>query len=316
MPARICVAGSLNMDLVVQTPVLPAPGQTVLGGPFATFPGGKGANQAVAAARAGAQVTMVGAVGDDSYGEALRAGLEREGIESREVLQRTGIASGVALIAVAPDGQNTIIVAPGANATLSVEDIDRAADAIAAADVLLLQLEVPVPAIMRAVEHARAASRLVILNPAPAQPLPREVLSAADVLVPNETEAAALAGVMPVDWPSAEAAARCLVDAGARSVLLTLGRRGVLLWHNGQTLRQPAFDVQAVDATAAGDAFLGAFAVALAEGYPAAEAMRWGAAAGALATTVPGAQPSLPARDAILSLLAATPSPLMEHQSP
>jgi ribokinase len=220
------------------------------------------------------------------------------------------------LIAVAPDGQNTIIVAPGANATLSVKDIDRAADAIAAADVLLLQLEVPVPAIMRAAEHARAASRLVILNPAPAQPLAREVLAAADFLVPNETEAAALAGVMPVDWPDAEAAAQHLVDAGARSVLITLGSRGALLRHNGQTLRQPAFDVQAVDATAAGDAFLGAFAVALAEGHPAAEAMRWGAAAGALATTVPGAQPSLPARDAILSLLAATPSPLMEHQSP
>jgi ribokinase len=220
------------------------------------------------------------------------------------------------LIAVAPDGQNTIIVAPGANATLSVEDIDRAADTIAAADALLLQIEVPVPVIMRAAEHARAASRLVILNPAPAQPLAREVLAAADFLVPNETEAAALAGVMPVDWPSAEAAARRLVDAGARSVLITLGSRGVLLWHNGQAYRQPAFAVQAVDPTAAGDAFLGAFAVALAEGHPAAEAMRWGAAAGALATTVPGAQPSLPARDAILSLLAATPSPLMEHQSP
>jgi ribokinase len=312
---RICVVGSLNMDLVVQTPVLPAPGETVLGGPFATFPGGKGANQAVAAARAGARVTMVGAVGEDSYGEALRAGLEREGIESREVLRRTGVSSGVALIAVAPDGQNTIIVASGANASLTVEDIDHAAEVITAADVLLLQLEVPVPAIVRAAEHARAASTRVVLNPAPAQPLPHAVLASVDFVVPNETEVAALTGVMPGDWPSAEVAAQRLVDAGAQSVLLTLGSRGALLWHNGQVHRQPAFNVHAVDATAAGDAFLGAFAVALAEGQPAPEAMRWGAAAGALATTVPGAQPSLPARDAILALLATAPPWTVEHQS-
>ncbi len=304
---RICVIGSLNMDLVVQAPTLPAPGQTVLGGPFATFPGGKGANQAVAAARAGADVHMVGAVGDDGYGEALRAGLARERIEHAKVLRRDGVSSGVALIAVAPDGQNTIIVAPGANASLMVEEIDRASGIIAEADALLLQLEVPLPVIARAANHARQASTLVILNPAPAQPLPREMLAAADFVVPNETEVAALTGVLPVDWSSAEVAVQRLVEAGARSVLVTLGSRGALLWHNGQAHQQPAFNVRALDATAAGDAFLGAFAVALAEGQPAAEAARWGAAAGALAATVTGAQPSLPSREKILSLLASPP---------
>ena len=300
---RICVVGSLNMDLVVQTPELPAPGQTVLGGPFATFPGGKGANQAVAAARTGAHVSMVGCVGADGYGEVLRAGLEAEGIDVSQVLVREGVASGVALIAVAPDGQNTIIVAPGANGTLTVDDIDRAADAIGAADVLLLQLEVPVPAIVHAAMLARRASTRVILNPAPAQPLPDTVLASAEFLVPNETEAAALAGVTPTGWTTAEEVALKLVDGGAHAVAITLGSRGALLRHAGVTYKQSAFPVHAIDATAAGDAFVGTFAVALAEGLPAQEAVRWGAAAGALATTQVGAQPSLPARDAIRVLL-------------
>jgi ribokinase len=300
---KICVVGSLNMDLVVQTPALPAPGQTVLGGPFATFPGGKGANQAVAAARAGGAVSMVGAVGDDSYGAPLRAGLERDGVDMKGVLERAGSASGVALIAVAPDGQNTIIVAPGANGSLSADDIDQAKAVIAGADALLAQLEVPLPAIVRAAEHARAANTLVILNPAPAQPLPTDVLSSADFVVPNETEAEVLTGIKPVDWESAEEAAKRLVVAGAKSVVITLGSRGALLWHNGEAQRQTAFPVQAVDATAAGDAFLGAFAVALAQGLPAREAVRWGSAAGALAATVVGAQPSLPHKDVIEALV-------------
>ena len=311
---RICVVGSLNMDLVVQTSVLPAPGQTVLGGPFATFPGGQGANQAVAAARAGAHVAMVGCVGNDSAGEALRAGLAAEGIDTGQVLVRDGVASGVALIAVAPDGQNTIIVAPGANATLAVDDITRAAETIRSADVLLLQLEVPLPASVHAAIIAREASTRVILNPAPAQQLLESVLASADFVVPNETEAAALAGITPVDWGSAEEAALELQRLGARSVVVTLGSRGALLCHEGRMHRQLAYPVQAIDATAAGDAFLGAFAVALAGGLPAHEALRWGAAAGALATTKAGAQPSLPSGDAIRSLLENRPERAAAHQ--
>jgi ribokinase len=293
------------MDLVVQTPVLPAPGQTVLGGPFATFPGGKGANQAVAAARAGAGVSMVGCLGDDAYAAVLRSGLEGEGIDVDNVLERQGVSSGVALIAVAPDGQNTIIVASGANAALAPEDVERAERAIADADALLLQLEVPLPAIARAAEIAREHATTVILNPAPAQPLPREILAAADFLIPNETEAASLAGVTPVDWETADAAARRLQEQGPPSVLITLGSRGALLRHAGQSHRQPAYNVTAIDATAAGDAFVGAFSVALAQGLPAREAVRFGAAAGALATTVAGAQPSLPLRAEIDRLIKA-----------
>jgi ribokinase len=303
----VCVAGSLNMDLVVQTPALPAPGETILGGPFATFPGGKGANQAVAAARAGAEVRMIGAVGDDAYGSELLAGLEQNGVETREVLRRAGVASGVALIAVAPGGQNTIIVAPGANGSLTDDDIDATVVSIANASVLLLQLEIPLRAVARAIWHATNAYTRVILNPAPAQRLPSDVLAGVDFVVPNETEAALMTGVTPVDWESAEEAARRLVDAGAHAALITMGQRGALLWQNGVAYRQPAFEVSAVDATAAGDAFLGAFAVAIAEERPPLEAMRRGAAAGALAATTTGAQPSLPTRAEIDALLAAQP---------
>lgn len=303
MTPRVCVVGSINMDLVVQTPALPAPGQTLLGGPFHTFPGGKGANQAVAAARAGADVTMVGCLGDDAYGDLLRAGLEREGIDTTGVVRRDGVSSGVALIAVAPDGQNTIIVAPGANGTVTPETVEEFAAQISAADVLLLQLEAPLPAIIRAASLARASGTRVILNPAPAQPLPAELIRQADYLVPNETEAAALTGVLPGDWDTAEDAARRLVGQGAHAAVITLGSRGALLWADGRAHRQPAFEAQPVDAVAAGDGFLGAFAVALGEGRPASEAVRWGAAAGALATTVAGAQPSLARRAAIERLL-------------
>jgi len=300
---RVCVVGSLNMDLVAQTPRLPTAGETLIGGPFATFPGGKGANQAVAAACAGALVTMIGCVGDDGYGKSLRAGLAAAGIDIQYVAERPDVSSGLALITVAPGGQNTIIVAPGANAALTTEDIEQCSAAIIAAKLLLLQLEVPLSVVLRAAVFARAAGTTVVLNPAPAQSLPPEVLQCADILIPNETEAAALTGITPVDWSTAEAAARRLREMGASTVVLTLGSRGALLVAAEATVRQPAYHVDAVDATAAGDAFVGAFAVAIAEGRTPAEAMRWGAAAGALAATRHGAQPSLPARNAILALV-------------
>lgn len=301
---RVCVVGSINMDLVVQTPALPKPGETIIGGPFATFGGGKGANQAVAAARAGAQVTMIGCVGSDSYGIALRAALSRD-IDTDEIIEREGVASGVALIAVAPDGQNTIIVASGANATLSAADVERAQHAIAAADVLLLQLEVPPEASLRAATLARAAGTKVILNPAPAHPLSDALLRSVDVLIPNETEAGMLSGVEARDWDMAHAAAEQLRARGVATVIVTLGSRGALVVKEDGAERLPAFAVKAIDATAAGDAFVGASAVALAEGKTVSEAARWGSAAGALATTRSGAQPSLPLRAPIEQLLAS-----------
>jgi ribokinase len=302
----ICVVGSINMDLVVRTPLLPVPGQTVLGGPFDTFAGGKGANQAVAAARSGGHVAMVACVGSDGYGTTLREGLAAEGIDVSNVYIRNGAATGVALIAVDPAGQNTIIVAPGANVTLTPADIEQAADIIRASAVLLLQLEVPLPVVVRAAEVARSAGTRVVLNPAPAMPLDDAVLALTDVLVPNETEASALTGLQSDGWAAAERMANALRRRGPQSVVITLGERGVVLADGEGIARQAPFAVQAVDATAAGDAFIGCLAVALAEKLPLAKAVRWGAAAGALAATRHGAQPSLPHRAQIEALLSVS----------
>ncbi len=304
--ARICVVGSINMDLVVSTPALPVPGQTVLGGPFRTFAGGKGANQAVAAARAGGHVAMVGCVGADSYGMILRKELVDNCVDVSNVHIREGVATGVALIAVDPTGQNTIVVAPGANATLTLADIEQAASIISTSAVLVLQLEVPLPIVVRAAELARKSGTRVVFNPAPAMPLDNTLLKLADVLVPNETEAATLTGLQPDGWTVAEHMAHALRSRGPQSVVITLGERGAVFTDGENSIRQAPFAVRAVDATAAGDAFIGGLAVALAENCSLSEAVRWGAAAGALAATQHGAQPSLPDRALIEKLLSCS----------
>jgi ribokinase len=301
----ICVVGSLNMDLVIRTPHLPAPGETVSGGPFATHPGGKGANQAVAAARLGAAVAMVGRVGDDAFGARLRTELEEASIDTRQVVTLPDVASGVALIAVEASGQNSIIIAPGANGALTPADVEAAGPIITAAQVLLLQLETPLPAVQRAAELAHAAGTLVLLNPAPAQPLPAELPAEVDYLIPNEQEAALLLGeAIATDADAAVAAQRLCALTGVGGVVITLGAQGAVL-AQAQTEPEfiPAHSVGVADTTAAGDAFVGAFAVALAEGRTPAEALRWGNAAGALAVTAAGAQPSLPTRNAVAALL-------------
>jgi ribokinase len=303
MAAAICVVGSLNMDLVVSAPRLPGPGETLAGGPFATYPGGKGANQAVAARRLGGEVAMVGRVGADAFGAELRDGLAAEGVDVAAVAALDNLASGIALITVAQGGQNTIVIAPGANGALSPEAVEGARDVIAGCRVLVLQLETPLPAVQRAAELAREAGALVLLNPAPAQPLPSELLALVDYLVPNQGEAALLSGVDAPDRPGALKAAEQLWALGARGVVVTLGDAGALLFHGAGSEFVEPHDVEAVDATAAGDAFVGAFAVALAEGRPPAEALRWGNAAGAIAVTRPGAQPSLPTRAEVEALL-------------
>lgn len=304
MTARVTVVGSLNMDLVARTPRLPRPGETIIGSDFHTVPGGKGANQAVAAARLGAQVSMVGRVGNDVFAETLLDNLAAVGVDHTFATRDAEAATGVALIVVDDAGQNSIVVASGANMRLSPADVDAAEAAIADADVLLLQLEIPLDTVIRAAEVAHAHRVMVVLNPAPARQLPETLLSLVDVLVPNESEAALLTGLPVGDQAEAEAAARALWESGAGTVILTLGERGALLAQSGDIVLFPAFDVTPVDTTAAGDAFVGGFAVALAEGRLLAEAVRWGNAAGALATTKLGAQPSLPTRQALETLLA------------
>jgi len=301
--AHIAVVGSLNMDLVARSPRIPQPGETIIGGDFQTVPGGKGANQAVAAARLGAQVSMVGRVGRDTFAGPLLDNLATAGIDHSFVTQDPQAATGVALIVVDDAGQNSIVVASGANMRLSPADVDRAEAAIAGADVLLLQLESPLETVTRAAEVARAHGANVILNPAPARLLPGPLLSLVDVLIPNESETALFTGLPVGDQAEAEAAAEVLRKTGVGTVILTLGERGALLVCESETVISPAFDVTPVDATAAGDAFVGGFAVALAEGRSLAEAVRWGNAAGALTTTKLGAQSSLPTRQDLKVLL-------------
>ena len=304
MTARVTVVGSLNMDLAVCAARIPQPGETILGGAFHTVPGGKGANQAVAAARLGAHVAMVGRVGEDDFGGLLLEGLAAEGIDAIHVIKDPGAATGVALIVVDDQGQNAIVVVSGANARLSPADVAASREPITAASALLLQLESPLAAIEWAAEVARAHGVTVILNPAPARALPPDLLERVDVLIPNEIEAALLTGLPVADLAQARAAATALREMGAGTVVLTLGERGALLATGEDARLCPAFPVEVVDTTAAGDAFVAGLAVALGEGQVLVEAVRWGNAAGALATTVLGAQPSLPRRRDVELLLS------------
>jgi ribokinase len=306
--AKIVVVGSSNTDMVVKTPHLPAPGETVLGGEFVMAAGGKGANQAVAAARLGAEVTFVARVGQDVFGEQALAGFEREGMITEYVTADPAAASGVALIFVDETGENSIAVASGANAHLSPGDVRKARRAIETADVLLVQLETPVETVLAAARMAHQAGVRVILNPAPApaDPLPAELLACVDILTPNENELALLAG----GPASVEQAAGQVLGRGVGTVIVTLGARGALIATPDARLPVPSFPVEAVDTTAAGDAFNGGLAVALAEGKGLTEgkeltgAVRFANACGALATTRLGAQPSLPTRDEVAAFWA------------
>lgn len=289
MSGGIIVVGSLNMDLVVRAPRLPQVGETIIGSEFGTYPGGKGANQAVAAARLGGAVKMIGRVGKDDFGQALLGNVSDNGVDTSFILRDPQSATGVALITVDDAGRNTIVVASGANARLTPEDVLRAQSAFEGAAVLLLQLETPLLTISAAIGLARSHGLQVVLNPAPAQTLDVELLKATDYLIPNQTELALLAGVQPLDKAIA-----VLQGWGVANLIVTLGEQGVLVAQDGRQTRLPAHQVNVVDTTAAGDAFLGAFAVALTEGLSTVEAAAWGNAAGALAVTRPGAQPSLP----------------------
>jgi ribokinase len=293
---RIVVVGSLNMDLVFRVARAPAAGETLTGRSFSTAPGGKGANQAIACARMGARVAMVGCVGADDFGATLRQGLIGDGVDATLVTQVGDAPTGVALVMVEDGGQNRIVVAPGANARVTPGSLEAARGTIAAADMLVLQLETPLDAVTRAAEIARAAGRKVMLNPAPAQPLPDRVWPSIDILAPNESEASALAGVTVVDVDSACEAARRLRARGVGLVVVTLGARGVVIADAVGERHYPAFPAQALDTTAAGDTFLGAFAAGLTEGLDTVAAAELGQRAAAICVAREGAQPSIPFR--------------------
>ena len=296
---RVCVVGSLNMDLVIKAPRLPVRGETVTGGEFATFRGGKGANQAVAAARLGAHVAMVGCVGDDLFGRQLLDGLREEGIDIRGVHTDRGAPSGVALITVDPTGHNTIVVAPGANRRVTTADIEAAQGVLAESDVLLMQLEVPVDAVLHAARFAREQGRRVILDPAPAGPLPPELYEHVSLINPNEGEAQRLTGIPVDDDAGVRSAAEALLARGCSAVVIKLGEKGAFVaWGTVREMVE-GIRVQAVDTTAAGDAFAGALAVALAEGRDTVAAARFANLVGALSVTRMGAQPSMPTRDEV-----------------
>ena len=297
MRARsIVVVGSSNTDMIIRVPRIPRAGETLLGGEFLTAAGGKGANQAVGAARAGGKVAFIARVGRDAFGDQAIAGLLRDGIDVSRVFRDKLTPSGVALIFVAQDGENSIAVAGGANAKLSPSDVKKAAGVIRSAGLLVAQLETPLATVTAAVELAVKAGVPVILNPAPARPLPNSLLERISILTPNETEAELLTGIKVTDAAAAAKACSKLRSRGVGIVILTLGERGAFLADaNGRRL-VPGFKVKTVDSTAAGDIFNGALSVALAEGKAVFDAVRFANAAAALSVTRLGAQPSAPSR--------------------
>ncbi|MDE0297995.1 MAG: ribokinase [Candidatus Poribacteria bacterium] len=302
---KVVVVGSFNMDLVIKSERRPQKGETLIGEEFGMFIGGKGSNQAIAASRLGADVTMIGRLGTDLFGETFLSEFAKEKINTGFVVHDASVGTGVASPVIDADGDNSIIIVPRANMRLDVEDVERASSKIADADVLLLQLEVPIKASQRAAEIARSNGVEVILNPAPACELPDDFLGLVDVLIPNEVETEFLSKVTVADDEGARLAAQVLFEKGISTIVLTLGSRGALLLTSQQSDLVPAYNVKVVDTTAAGDAFCGALATALADGKRIFDAVAFANAAGALAVTVLGAAPSMPTADQVHALLSA-----------
>jgi len=290
----VLVIGSSNTDMVIRIPTLPRPGETISGGEFQTFSGGKGANQAIAARRAGAKVTFIAAVGDDDLGRSAVDVYASEGVDISGIQVLTETASGVAFIFVSKDGENCIGVAPGANACLSADALLGQKHAFHRADILLLQLETPLDTVRTAIEIASRDATPVVLNPAPVARLPDDLLDGLFCITPNETEAEALSGVPVVDADSASSAADWLLDRGVRNVVVTLGARGALLKNNDTTIFQPAKPVTVVDSTGAGDTFNGYFAAMLANGKSLAAALEIAVGAATTSVQSAGAIASIP----------------------
>ena len=290
----VLVIGSLNADLVVRAPHFPQPGETISGDDLHIIPGGKGANQAVAAARQGANVAMAGRVGKDSFGPFLIESLKSNHVHTSHVLTDES-ATGTAIIVVDSSGQNSIVLSAGANGKVFPADVESVSKLNPS--LILLQLEIPIPTVLHAAQYAKQKEIRVILNPAPAQPIPDELISLTDFIIPNETELSLLTGLEVKDISSAERAAKILLDHGAKNVIVTLGDKGALFASHNQVTQVDAFKVDVIDTTAAGDAFIGGFASALLRGVEIVEAVKYANACGALATTKFGAQPSLPRKE-------------------
>jgi len=293
---KIMVIGSMNMDLVIRTPRMPLPGENIFGKGFKMFPGGKGANQAVGAARLGAEVTIFGRVGKDIFGERLLKNLREGKVNANYVEKDENEATGIAFICVDDTGENSIIVVSGANMRCSKNDIDRAKSLFPAMDLLILQLEIPTDVVSYAIEISHGYHLPVILNPAPAKEFKIELLSTNDILTPNRYEASLLSGVKIKDLPSAKLAAQRLQDRGVKVVVITMGERGALLTDSKEIAYVPARSVKPKDTTAAGDAFTAGLAVALTENKELEEAVHFANDVAALSVTKPGAQTSLPTR--------------------
>jgi len=289
----ILVVGSLNADLVVRTPRFPQPGETISGDDLQVIPGGKGANQAVAAARLGASVSMLGRVGKDNFGDFLLNNLKANHVDS-QLVQRDEASTGTATIIVDSNGQNSIVLSAGANGKVSPADVESAS--FLHHKLLLLQLEIPLPTVLSAAKRAKENNLRVILNPAPAKAIPDELIALADFIIPNETELSLLTSMDVNDISSTEKAARVLLQRGAKNVIVTLGSRGALIVNKDTSTHVDTYKVNVVDTTAAGDAFIGGFASVL-DSSSLLDAVRYGCACGALATTKFGAQPSLPTKE-------------------
>lgn len=303
---RVTVVGSFIMDLVIKAPRRPSKGETIVGTSFGMFPGGKGANQAVAAARLGADVAMIGRLGQDEFGDTFLRLLSDEGVDCSFVVRDPDEGTGIGNPVIDGEGDNSIIIVPRANSRLSTVDVDRAIRRISTSHVLLLQLEVPIESSVRAAETARSSGVKVILNPAPAGELPDSFVQLIDVLVPNETEFEMLTGTRPTDIEQARRGAFGLISKGIGAVVITLGERGAFLIEKGRTTHLPGERVDnVVDTTGAGDAFCGALAVCVGRGMSLRESVKVANKAGAHAVTVLGAIPSMPrAADIALNTLA------------
>ncbi len=304
MKDRILVVGPSNTDMIIKLERLPTPGETLIGSEFATAGGGKGANQAVQCARLGAPVILLARIGEDPFGDRSVEQFKEEGIDTSFIIRDSEHHSGIALIFVDKKGENMIAVAPGSNSFLSKEDVERAREAFRISSTLLLQLEIPLEPVEASVSLAKEEGTTVILNPAPARPLPQSVLSNVDILVPNETEAKILCGFPPdEDIPSPKLGS-LLLEKGVKQVIITLGAKGSIYLSEKEQFEVSAFKVEAVDTTAAGDSFCGALAVALAEGKEIKEAIRFASACAAICATRLGAQPSLPYREEVEDFLS------------
>ena len=300
----LTVLGSINADHVISVPHFVKPGETLLGYSYHIAYGGKGANQAVAAARLGAKVNFIGCIGNDDIGRAMRNAFALDGINTNPIITVNNEMTGIAMIQVSDSGENSIVISAGANAYLDESQVEDSKQEIIDSDYLLMQLETPLPGIIQAAELAKENGTKVILNPAPAQTLPDELLKNLDIITPNETEAEILTGIRVTDEQSAVKSATVFHAKGIETVLITLGSKGVYVSQQGQGEIVPGFRVQAVDTTAAGDTFNGAFVTALLEDKPVAQAIRFAHAAAALSVTKKGAQPSIPTRKETLEFLA------------